>query len=198
MKLRPLEEAPRHQKSTQTSAPALATVQERSGPNRLLIGGAAFLIVAAVGMAAILGTQGSNPGTGTGSLPEEAESPTPQTPTPVPATQLLIPSPGVVWFGETFDPETFSISGHTNSVGALDSFVWLAHLPGGVYEATELVVRTSWNGSLVATEAVNGTWSPGDLIGSTGGPLFEPGQWEFNMVAPGGNVLATGFVTVES
>lgn len=109
------------------------------------------------------------------------------------AARVDIPPVGVIWFGSSFDPQTFAISSRLTTVTAHQAFSFVAHLPG-VMEATKLAIRTSFNDQLVATTPVNATGS-GDLWGFSPGPLFAAGEWKYDLTDIGGNILATGTLT---
>lgn len=109
-----------------------------------------------------------------------------------PAESEDIPPAGQVWFGSTFDPESFAIRNRTTSVGAQESFALVAHLTRSV-DGSDLVIRTYWNGSHLnpvfsrPTRATCGA-SRRDRCSSTG-------TWKYEFTDIGGNVLASGEVT---
>jgi hypothetical protein len=112
---------------------------------------------------------------------------------PEPATDL--PPTGSVWFGESFDTETFEIRNRMTAVGANEPFSLVAHFPR-VVNAEEFAIRLYLDGQLVSSSASNATGS-GDLWGYSPGPLFEPGVWRYEFTDIGGNVLASGEITAE-
>lgn len=99
-----------------------------------------------------------------------------------------IPPPGDVWFGATFDPETLEVAGRTDTVKATESFVMVVHLER-VMDASDLIVRANWEGSLVSSAPPNFS-GRSDLFGFNLGPLFQSGTWRFEVTDVGGNVLA--------
>jgi hypothetical protein len=120
-----------------------------------------------------------------------------------PTTQLPIsttvspdvPPAGQVWFGQSFDPATFAISGRQTTVGANQPFSMVAHLTRTM-DAAKLAIRAYFNDALVATAPVNATGS-GDVFGFSPGPLYAAGSWRYDLVDVGGNVLASGSVTAQ-
>jgi hypothetical protein len=56
------------------------------------------------------------------------------------------------------------------------------------------VIRVSYNGALVST-IPSSTKGNSDVWGFSPGPLFEAGQWRYDLTDIGGNVLASGTVT---
>ena len=103
-----------------------------------------------------------------------------------------VPPPGAIWFGESFNSDTFEIRGQTSSVAAADTFAVVASLEE-VVEAADLAWRVSFEGQ-VTIESANATGS-GDVYGFTMGPLLAAGEWRFELTDFAGNVLASGDVT---
>lgn len=103
-----------------------------------------------------------------------------------------IPPVGEVWFGSSFDADTFEIRGRTDSVGINEPFSLVAQLPRSM-RADELGMRVSLDGELVTNEAVNAT-GEGELWGFSTGPLFQVGIWTYEFIDIGGNILASGEV----
>ena len=103
-----------------------------------------------------------------------------------------LPPAGDIWFGSSFDADTFELRGRTTAVGANDAFSLVGRLPS-VYDAADLGMRVYLDGQLVASQAFNASGS-GDLWGFSPGPLFEPGTWRYEFTDVGGNVLASGEV----
>ena len=101
-----------------------------------------------------------------------------------------IPPEGSVWFGSTFDPETFEIRERVQSVSTTETFALVASLPR-VMDADEINVRLLLDGQTISNESINATGS-GDIWGLTAGPLFSAGVWRFEFTDIGGNVLASG------
>jgi hypothetical protein len=120
----------------------------------------------------------------------------PQSPPGGGAEQPLdLPPAGVIWFGESFDADTFEIHGRTSTVAADETFRMVAHLEEAV-AGDELVMRVSWNGSAVANQAASEESESGDIWGWTLGPLFQAGSWRYELTDIGGNVLAAGTIEV--
>jgi hypothetical protein len=107
-----------------------------------------------------------------------------------------LPNRGQVWFGDSFDTDTFEIRGRKRTVGATESFAVVAQLQRSV-RAEELVLRLSWDGQVVSNEGVNAPADDeGELWGFTGGPTFQAGSWRYEFTDIGGNVLAAGKIEV--
>lgn len=111
------------------------------------------------------------------------------------ASSSALPPAGEIWFGESFDTETFELSGRTDTVGTTETFAFVGTLPRSV-QGDELSIRAAWNGQQVFNDAANVEGS-GDVFGFTYGPLFEPGTWTIEIADVGGNVLASGSVEAE-
>jgi hypothetical protein len=104
-----------------------------------------------------------------------------------------VPPEGEIWFGSTFDTETFELSGRTKEVSTTEVFALVGTLPRSV-NASELVIRSVWEGQQVASEPANASGS-GEVWGFTYGPLVSPGEWTIEFTDIGGNVLASGTLT---
>ncbi len=152
--------------------PAIPEPQVRSGSRseKILV---ALVLLAIIGVAFVLLNGSRAPGPGVDSA--------------------NIPPAGTVWFGSSFDPKTFAISDRLTTVTANQGFSFVAHLSRTI-DASELAIRTSWNGQLVASVAVSAKGS-GDAWGFSPGPLFAAGEWKYDLTDIGGNVLATGTIT---
>lgn len=111
----------------------------------------------------------------------------------VPASADL-PPVGQIWFGSTFDPSTFSLSGITHSVANGATVALVGHLPRSI-STGQANLRVSIDGQAVVNQAVNMTGS-GDLFGTTVGPFSVPGTYMYEIVDVGGNDLASGTLTV--
>lgn len=105
-----------------------------------------------------------------------------------------VPPAGQMWFGQSFDPQTFAIAGRTSSVGTQQPVALVAHLTRSA--DTQMTIRASHNGTFVQAAAVPVTGS-GDVFGYVLGALVQPGDWRYDVVDVGGNVLATGTVTAQ-
>ncbi|MHB8399937.1 MAG: hypothetical protein ACYDCI_13570 [Candidatus Limnocylindrales bacterium] len=118
-----------------------------------------------------------------------AKSSTPQ----VAAANL--PPAGEVWFGFSFDPNTFAMSQQATTFSTSAPIAAVIHLTHSM-AGSQMSLRSYWNGTLVATTAL--TWSgTGDVWGTTLGPVLEAGDWRYEFVDVGGNVLASGQITVQ-
>ncbi len=109
-------------------------------------------------------------------------------------TPIDTPPAGAIWFGETFDTTTFELSGRTSSVGANDSFAAVAQLTK-ITPGDAINLRLSYDGSVVSNTGVNWNGS-GDVWGWTSAPLVAAGAWTIALTDIGGNVLASGTLTV--
>jgi hypothetical protein len=105
-----------------------------------------------------------------------------------------IPPAGGIWFGKSFDPTTFVLTGKHSSVGTQEPSAFVAHLTKSI-EGT-VTVRASLDGTFVGATDVPLTGS-GQVMGLTLGALVTPGQWTYDVVDVGGNVLASGTVTAQ-
>ena len=103
------------------------------------------------------------------------------------------PPAGTIWFGSSFDPTTFVISGRTNTVGVQAPFAMVAHLTRST-DGSQMSIRAYLDGGLVATQDANANGTA-DLWGWSLGALFQPGEWRYEIIDVGGNVLASGSVT---
>lgn len=104
-----------------------------------------------------------------------------------------IPPVGEVWFGQSFDTDTFAIRGRRHVIGVTDPFSFVAHLRRSV-SGSDLAVRVYLDGTLASTTGVESTDS-GELWGFSPGPLYAAGEWRYDLTDIGGNVLASGTVT---
>lgn len=107
--------------------------------------------------------------------------------------QADVPPAGEVWFGSSFDTDTFEIQDRFTTVDAHQSFSMVAHFPEQV-DAAEFSIRVYWKGELVNTTPSNASGS-GDLWGYSPGPLIERGVWRYEFIDIGGNILASGEIT---
>lgn len=104
-----------------------------------------------------------------------------------------IPPAGQVWFGSSFDTDTFELSGRTTRVGIHEAVAIIATLLEPT-EGSELAMRVYLDGQLVNNVDANAEEGVGDLWGWSAGPFFTAGQWRYEIVDIGGNVLASGEV----
>ena len=112
---------------------------------------------------------------------------------PAPQGDADTPPAGTIWFGSSFDPDTLVIAGRTTTVGTQAPFAMVAHLTRSI-DGSQMSVRAYWNGSLITTQAANAKGS-GDLWGWSLGSLVQAGEWRYEVIDVGGNVLASGSVT---
>ena len=104
-----------------------------------------------------------------------------------------LPPAGTIWFGSSFDPQTFAIANRLTTLTTNQGFSFVARLPRTM-DASQLAIRASLNGQLMTSIAVNAKGS-GDTWGFSPGPLFMAGTWKYDLTDIGGNVLATGTIT---
>lgn len=105
-----------------------------------------------------------------------------------------IPPPGQIWFGNAFDPDTFAVSGRTTTVGSGQAVVLVAQFPRSV-SSGEINLRTSIDGTLIGNQNVSMQGS-GELFGVSIGPFYGAGSYRYEITDLGGNVLASGTLTV--
>src|SRR6188508_66500 len=94
-------------------------------------------------------------------------TPTPSPSDPDGADDPNLPPAGAIWFGESFDPETFEIRGQTTSVDVVDTFGVVASLEE-VVEAADLAWRVTFEGQVTIESATNPEFAPKALKGGTG------------------------------
>lgn len=163
------------------SVPATAEVPtapkspSRFGLAEVLVIGAILLAIAVGGV--LLTGQFS------ATAPNVAQAPTANTP---PA--------GQIWFANTFDPTTLEPKGRIYSVKATEGFAVVGRLPKAV-DASSLNVRMYFDGTLIATNQFNAT-GQGDTWAWSSSALLAAGDWTFQFTDLGGNILATGSITV--
>jgi hypothetical protein len=101
-----------------------------------------------------------------------------------------IPPPGTIWFGESFDPESYAVRGRLSSVGADDEFVMVGRLTESV-AGSRLVIRAYLDGELL-TIAWTLSTDEGGIWGFNLGPVHFPGTWRYEIADIGGDALASG------
>lgn len=106
-----------------------------------------------------------------------------------------IPPAGEIWFGTSFDPTTFAISGKTSSARVGSTPVMVAQLTRAVTSG-QVNVRISWNGQVIANQNVSIQGTSGELLGSSIGPFQFAGTYLYELTDLGGNRLASGTLTV--
>jgi len=86
------------------------------------------------------------------------------------------------------------LSGITTSPRTGSTIALVALLPRSV-SMGNVTMRVSLNGTQVLNQAITTTGS-GDLVGTTAGPFVIPGTYNYELTDIGGNVLASGTLTV--
>ena len=105
------------------------------------------------------------------------------------------PPEGTIWFGTSFDPDSFEVRGRLTAVGLDDEFVMVGRLTQPL-AGSRLVIRGYLDGALITiawpeSRDVGGTW------GFNVGPMRMPGAWRYEIAEVGGNALASGQFVVE-
>lgn len=108
--------------------------------------------------------------------------------------QKDVPPAGQIWFGQSFDPQTFVLFDKRTTVGTQEPSALVAHLTKGVSGSVN--VRASHDGTFVTATSVPLSGS-GEIVGLTLGAFVTPGQWTYDVVDVGGNVLASGTITAQ-
>jgi len=101
-----------------------------------------------------------------------------------------IPPAGTIWFGTSFDQDTFDVHGRLASVGADDTFFMVGQLTRSV-AGSRLVIRAYLDGELITVAWTLRTDEAGIWAFSLG-PLIGPGTWRYEIADIGGSVLASG------
>ncbi len=104
------------------------------------------------------------------------------------------PPSGEIWFGSSFDPTTFALSGITTTLKTGEAAALLAQLPRSVSEG-DMSVRVSLDGTVIASEPIAMEGS-GELFGVALTPFDVAGSYKYDFVDIGGNLLASGSLTV--
>jgi hypothetical protein len=108
-------------------------------------------------------------------------------------SEANLPPAGTIWFGSSFDPTTFELRGRTTTISSQSAFSAVAHLMKSM-EGSALTIRISYNGTIVSSSPV--TWQgSGEVWGFSPGALLAAGQWRYELVDVGGNILAGGTIT---
>ena len=103
-----------------------------------------------------------------------------------------IPPEGSIWFGTSFDPDTYEVSGRLTSVGPDETFVMVGRLPRSL-AGPRLVIRAYLDGVLI-TIAWTASNAEGGIWGFNLGPIDKPGTWRYEIAEIGGSTLASGEV----
>lgn len=105
-----------------------------------------------------------------------------------------LPPAGTIWFGSSFDTDTFEVRGRTRSVTTGEAVSMVARLDETV-DGSDLAMRVYLDGQLVTSTDANAEGS-GDLWGWTLAPHFVAGTYRYEVADLGGNALASGQLTV--
>lgn len=105
-----------------------------------------------------------------------------------------IPPAGQIWFGQSFDPQTFALTGQRTTVGTQEPVALVAHLTKPI--EGNVTIRASLGGALIGSAPIEVTGS-GEVFGYVLGALVTPGEYRYDIVDIGGNVLASGIVTAQ-
>lgn len=105
-----------------------------------------------------------------------------------------VPPAGDIWFGQSFDPQTFALSGRMESVPATEGFALVGTIPEAM-DPDDLAIRASLDGQQYLHEAFDATGS-GEVWGFTWEPVGQPGTLRIEYLNIGGNVLASGEISV--
>jgi len=101
-----------------------------------------------------------------------------------------IPPAGTIWFGASFDPDTFEVRERLTSVGPNDSFVMVGRLTRPLL-GSRLVIRGYLDDALI-TVAWTSSLDYAVTWGFDLGPVAKPGNWRYEIAEIGGNALASG------
>ena len=109
-----------------------------------------------------------------------------------------IPPAGQVWFGAGYDPDTLAVCGRTTTVRTNAAFVVVAHF-AQAHSTIDLTLTIFKNGLYQSRHS-------GSELGSGIGDLYEfatdgidsEGVWKYAFTNPGGDLLASGRMTVSA
>ncbi len=104
------------------------------------------------------------------------------------------PPVGTIWFGQSFDPSTFVITGRTTSMALGAPAVMVGNV-GKSMKPEELRIRATFDGEVVNDQAVTGS-GVGEYWGFPITSMPAAGDWTFELLDVGGTVLASGTLTV--
>jgi hypothetical protein len=111
---------------------------------------------------------------------------------PAGVSSANLPPAGTIWFGSSFDASTFEIRDRTTSINSQQGFSAVAHLTRSM-DGSAHSVRISYNGTVVSSSSV--TWQGwGEVWGFSPGALLAAGDWRYELIDVGGNVLASGTI----
>jgi hypothetical protein len=108
-----------------------------------------------------------------------------------------VPANGEIWFGSTYDPSTFALSGQTTSVSAGTAVALVAALTRPATAGERLTINTTIAGTQIPVGFA--TMDAGDDVMAdhlTGSLFALPGTYVIEVQDAGGNVLASGTLTV--
>ena len=106
-----------------------------------------------------------------------------------------VPPEGAIWFGTSFDPDSYDVRDRLTAVGPEDEFVMVGRLPRPI-AGSRLVIRGYLDGALIKIAWTEST-DEARIWGFNVGPIAMPGNWRFEFADAGGNALASGQVVVE-
>jgi hypothetical protein len=107
-----------------------------------------------------------------------------------------VPPEGVIWFGTSFDPNSYDVRDRLTTVGPDEAFVMVGRLPRSL-AGSRLVIRGYLDGTLIKIAWTENA-DEGAMWGFNLGPIAMPGNWRFELAEVGGNTLASGeFVVAE-
>lgn len=104
-----------------------------------------------------------------------------------------VPPTGTIWFGSSFDTQTFALTNRRTSVKTTEPIAIVGHLTRSVDE-NDLLLRVTYEGTLVSNTPATLT-SGGEVVGFALNPLGTAGSWLYELTDIGGNVLASGTVS---
>jgi len=107
-----------------------------------------------------------------------------------------IPPAGTIWFGTSFNQDTFDVQGRLAFVGPDDTFFMVGQLTRSV-AGSRLVIRAYLDGDLIHVAWTMRTDEAGIWAFSLG-PLIGPGTWRYEIADIGGSVLASGQIVAGS
>jgi hypothetical protein len=103
-----------------------------------------------------------------------------------------VPPEGTIWFGTSFDPDSFDLRGRLTSVGPDEEFVMVGRLPRPMV-GSRLVIRSYLDDALIMI-AWTTSLDEGATWGFNLGPISMPGTWRYEIAEAGGNALASGLL----
>ena len=101
-----------------------------------------------------------------------------------------IPPEGAIWFGTSFDPDSYDVRDRLTSVRPDEEFVMVGRLPRPI-AGSRLVIRGYLDGELIKIAWAERT-DEGRIWGFNLGPIAMLGTWRFEIAEVGGTALASG------